>query len=91
MMPVLPIASAQASGQESNPEAGMVLRAVQLVHSDGTSETAYIQLPAAASATKAPAHQKVHSHMILIYLAVGTIALSLSAYATIKMLSKNKN
>jgi len=92
-MPILPVAQATTpgNGPSGTASAAMVLTAVQLVHADGNTETAYVQLPATPAPAKAPAHQKIHSHMIIIYLAVGTLALSLSAYGTIKMLSKNKN
>ena len=69
------------------PEDEITLRPVRIVHEDGTNAMAYVQ----DLTTHADLHRKshrLHKRLTIIYLAVGTVALALSAYATIKTVHK---
>lgn len=69
----------------------IVLRPVVIMHSDGTSETVYIQNTALdpAVAKEHARNKKLHRQLSMIYIAIGTVALSLTAVATIIHLRKS--
>jgi hypothetical protein len=69
------------------PQDDIVLKPVRIVHTNGQIETAYVQDLTQQSEIHTT-HHHVHKHLVIIYLTVGTLALALSAYATMKMLKK---
>ena len=71
------------------PVQQIVLKPANIVHTDGTAEKVYVQ----DLGTQHKEHQKhavLHKRLTIIYLLVGTVALALSAYATVKMLSRHE-
>jgi hypothetical protein len=79
------ISGVPAADVSSTPQ--YTAREVQVVHSDGTTETVYLmEVPQG----KKPLHQHVHSHLLLVYVFIGTIALALSAYLSYKQLKHSK-
>ncbi len=71
------------------PQDDIVLKPVRIVHTNGLSETAYVQDLTQQSEIHTT-HHKAHKYLVIIYLSVGTLALALSAYGTVKMLQKSK-
>lgn len=70
-------------------EKPVVLQRATVLHFDGATEPVLVQQPAPpASSPGMPA--TLHRHLVITYLLVGTIALALSAWATIKILQKSK-
>lgn len=71
------------------PEDDIVLKPVHIVRQDGSNEIAYVQDLSSQAEAHTTTH-KLHKHLTIVYLIVGTLALVLSAYATVKMM-KQKN
>ena len=65
----------------------IILKPAQIILSDGSTQMAYVQDLSTANADQGK-HLKLHKRLTILYLIVGTAALSLSIYVTIKMLHK---
>lgn len=81
-MILLPALSGLNSGEGQN----ISLQPVPVTHPDGSTGTAYVSQP--DTAAKQNSANKLHKHLIVVYLLVGTISLALSAYATLRLLHK---
>lgn len=81
-IPVIPNVDAPDKPEE------ITLKPALIMHADGSQETVYIQDIEEPLKQHLSAH-KVHKHLTIIYLVVGTIALTLSVVATIITI-KNK-
>lgn len=71
------------------PEDDIVLKPVHIIRQDGSNEIAYVQDLARHAEVHSTTH-RLHKQLTIVYLVVGTAALMLSAYATVKML-RQKN
>jgi hypothetical protein len=69
----------------------IILRPVQIVHADGSAETVYIDSSAVSKQGQSEhdKNRKLHRQLSIVYIIIGTVALSLTAIATIIHLRKN--
>lgn len=65
----------------------ITLKPVNIIHASGQQETAYVQDLSVHAQAHTTTH-KLHKHLTLVYLGVGILALTLSAWATVKMMHK---
>lgn len=80
-----------ASQDTDGAGAAITLVPVKIMHQDGTAETVYIDKGSfgKGSRDEQEKNKKLHRQLSMVYITIGTVALSLTAIATIINLRKN--
>lgn len=71
----------------SSSSSHILLEPVEIVHTDGTKETVYVQAHDIEDSGK----MNFRDQITLAYVIVGILSLSLGAYVTYMQIKKNKN